>query len=441
MSVITSEEDAPCQVCSSMFVEGSKALCCDLCDGWIHSACLGITASTYSMLKKLKGCWWVCDGCSEQMKCLKAEIGALASDNQALRLRLEDLQDLPSQVKCLQEQVQGMARDLAFLMDNGVPDNITHSLLPSHSPIPLHPNPFATLADPHSLPSSQLPTPSEQCKDSTGLSTVHYTDSEHNVQTISCPPVKSNPHPTCLPNPKPSPSPIHSHPSQNIQSFQSPNRITSATSPQAVAYLRNVPKHLSIDQVQNRLSSEGIDLNGCSITQPLQDSTFTGSRKFLKITCSNLERCNSLDKAIKTRSRLPWFLSLYPPQRPNKNPKVPLTQAPFFIPTPSPIGSTITYQKQQPQNSTSDEPHIPSTPCAGTSNPFPHRYQIQQSYWTNSSKTLPNPCLDEPQAPSSSSLHFSSPSPIGPPPTTSFLSQGPPQLSQSPSPPLPKKEY
>ena len=114
------------------------------------------------------------------------EIGALASDNQALRLRLEDLQDLPNQVRCLQEQVQCMARDLAFLMDNGVQDNITHSPLPSHSrsPIPVHPNPFATLADPHSLPSSQLPTPSVQCKDSTVSSTVHCTDSEHNVQTI-----------------------------------------------------------------------------------------------------------------------------------------------------------------------------------------------------------------------------------------------------------------
>ena len=103
--MITGEVDAPCKVCSSMVVEGSKALCCDLCDGWIHSTCLGTTASTYSMVKKLKGCWWVGDGCSERMKCLKAEIGTLASDNQALRLCLEDLQDLPHQVKCLQEQV------------------------------------------------------------------------------------------------------------------------------------------------------------------------------------------------------------------------------------------------------------------------------------------------------------------------------------------------
>ena len=70
------------------------------------------------MLKNEEGCWWVCDGCSERMKCLKAEIDALASDNQGLRLRLEDLHVLPDQVKCLQEQVQGMARDLAFLMDN-----------------------------------------------------------------------------------------------------------------------------------------------------------------------------------------------------------------------------------------------------------------------------------------------------------------------------------
>ena len=36
---------------------------------------------------------------------------------------------------------------------------------------------------------------------------------------------------------------------------------------------------------------------------------------------------------------------------------------------------------------------------------------------------------------------FSSPCPSEPPPTASFLSQDPPQLSQSPSPPLLKKEY
>ena len=346
MSVINGEEDAPCQVCSSMVVEDSKALCCDLCDGWIHSACLGITASTYSMLKKLKGCWWVCDGCSEQMKCLKTEIGALASDNQALRLRLEDLQDLPNQVKCLQEQVQGLARDLDFLMDNGVIDNMTHSLPPSHSPIPVHPNPFATLGDPYSLPPSQLPTPLVQCKDSNGPSTLHYTNSEHNVQTTCCPPVESNPRPTCLPNPVPSPRRVHSHPSQNLQS---PSPITSATPPQVIVYLRNVPKHLSIDQVQNRLSSEGIGLNGCSITQPLQDSTFTGSRKFLKITCSSLEKCNSLDKAIKSRSHLPWFLSLHPPYRPNKSPKVPLAQTPFLFPHPPPLIPPLPTTNNNPQ--------------------------------------------------------------------------------------------
>ena len=210
--------DAPCKVCSSMVVEGSKALCCDLCDGWIHSVCLGITASTYSMLKKLKGCWWVCDGCSEQMKCLKAEIDTLASDNQALRLRLEDLQDLPDKVKCLQEQVQGMARDLAFLMDNGASDNMTHSLPLSHSPIPVYPNPFATLADPYPLAPSQLPTTPVQREDSNGPSTInHNTNSKQNVQTTFYPPVKSNPRPTGPPNPVPSPTHIHSHPSHNLQ--------------------------------------------------------------------------------------------------------------------------------------------------------------------------------------------------------------------------------
>ena len=193
-------------------------------------------------------------------------------------------------------------------MDNGASDNMTHSLPPSHSPIPVHPNPFATLADPYPL----LPTHSVQCEVSNGPSTIHHTNSEQNVQTTCCPPVKSNPCPTGLPNPVPSPSHIHSHPSQNLQS---PSPITSATSPQVIVHLRNVSKHLSVDQVQIRLSSEGIDLNGCSITQPLQDSTFTGSRKFIKITCSSLEKCNSLDKAIKSRSHLPWFLSLYPSYR------------------------------------------------------------------------------------------------------------------------------
>ena len=104
-----------------------------------------------------------------------------------------------------------------------------------------------------------------------------------------------------------------------------------ASSP-VVVYLRNVPSRLSIQEVEDQLSKGGITLEGYSLTMPLSESSFSGStKKFLKVTCANLDRCNLLDQGLKNSHHLPWFLSLLPPRKPSRKPsntRPPVSQCP-----------------------------------------------------------------------------------------------------------------
>lgn len=72
--------------------------------------------------------------------------------------------------------------------------------------------------------------------------------------------------------------------------------------------------------MENRLAKEGIELRSgeMCLSFALGDTAFVGSRKFVKVTCDSLDRCNSLDKDLKSNPHLPWFLSLYPLQRPTR---------------------------------------------------------------------------------------------------------------------------
>ena len=147
--------------------------------------------------------------------------------------------------------------------------------------IPVHQNPFEDL-DTDSLPSDtepepvlsvqqllQLATPSSRSKFSTDWVTNPPRDVVRDVHPIPSSPVNPNPHLNFPSNPVPSPSSVD---------LQVSHRSTHTTSLPAVVYLRNAPKHISVDEVQSKLSSE---VDGCSITQPLRDSNFNVSRKFL----------------------------------------------------------------------------------------------------------------------------------------------------------------
>ena len=104
-------------------------------------------------------------------------------------------------------------------------------------------------------------------------------------------------------------SPQFNSPQSNSPQSNSPQSIGS----EVTLYLRNVPRHLSVQEIKDRLSKEDISVAGCRIEQTL--SRFTGSKKFVKITLDSLDTCNHLDRALKTRPHLPWFLSVFPPRK------------------------------------------------------------------------------------------------------------------------------
>jgi len=56
----------PCSVCTLKVADNHKALCCDMCDQWVHVACdPGTDESTYDdMVAHLTSAMWYCFCCS-----------------------------------------------------------------------------------------------------------------------------------------------------------------------------------------------------------------------------------------------------------------------------------------------------------------------------------------------------------------------------------------
>ena len=73
--------------------------------------------------------------------------------------------------------------------------------------------------------------------------------------------------------------------------------------------------------LKNIMAKEGVSLEGCTLTSTQENSTLVGSKKYIKVTCDSLDRCNSLDQELKSKPHLPWFLSLYPPWKPHRGPQ------------------------------------------------------------------------------------------------------------------------
>jgi len=39
-------------------------LCCELCEGWFHTKCVGVSKDCYEALKIVPGSHWFCDSCN-----------------------------------------------------------------------------------------------------------------------------------------------------------------------------------------------------------------------------------------------------------------------------------------------------------------------------------------------------------------------------------------
>ena len=56
----------PCKICEKPVAQNHKAVCCDVCDTWVHIKCNKINTQTYNILKKEKASW-SCIECSKDV--------------------------------------------------------------------------------------------------------------------------------------------------------------------------------------------------------------------------------------------------------------------------------------------------------------------------------------------------------------------------------------
>ena len=303
--------------------EGSEAMQCDLCDQLAHIACVGVTKAAYKLAGRLKGFQWLCPKCLDERRSTKHQVLGLASELKVVQAEASKVPLLERTLKALQATVEKLSGVIDFITSDSSPASLP---APSHLVslgIPESPNKFATLQ--HLGDSSgesemtDKPTPQfKHCPPPTNSQTA--LDLPHSQASPNSPhPVVSTPSDHDLPAPHSTPSQTSNCP-PGPQTPSHSNKLNHGNSlkQQLVVYLRNIPSQISTLEVVNRLTKEGINLERCVLTPALGD--FWGTRKFVKVTCVSLDRCNSLDKALKSNPHLPWFLSLYPPRRPSRRP-------------------------------------------------------------------------------------------------------------------------
>ena len=289
-------EDAPCMCCAEVVNEYSQALQCDICNGWCHIGCAGVSATAYKTHQKMVGFQWLCKKCLVDLRTSRDE-------NAALREQISELQSfctsLGHTVKELQlqlKEVQSM-HDCSKPLDTMVP---AISLVNGGSlPIPVHSNPFETLSLSMDRDSREDILPKASPVDPPVL--ISASKAQHKVPNTT---------PTVLLNSSIQPTivPSSDKPSEHIPTTSGINLFT--------LYIRNVPRNISVQEAEQVLEQEGLDSTQISLSQLVPDSDFTGKRKFFKASLPTSEACRKLVVASKLQK---WTVKTSPPTKPRSH--------------------------------------------------------------------------------------------------------------------------
>lgn len=324
-----------CLSCGNSADDGRPALQCDVCNKWAHIDCVGVSKQAYKLGGKLEGFQWFCPKCLVDWGSMKPTVLDLENE-------LKVLQAEASKVPLLEQalnEIQATVKELASTIDFLTSDHTSTTPAPPKSilpHIPESPNRFAVLqtledgSKQHNLQPLSQPTQSATTYSDLQQAIPLTTPTAPNPQCPTTPHDKPGILPESVPIPPTCPEDSHTYspckcqesplPQPDLQSASCqteralPNRSQTLDNSLVTLYLRNVPTSLSIQTIKDTMAKEGISVAGLSIEPVLSDSSFTGARKFVKISFDSLASCNSLDQTLKNKPHLPWFLSLYPPQ-------------------------------------------------------------------------------------------------------------------------------
>ena len=264
-------------------------------------------------------------------KSLQSCMDKLALENHALKLEVAQLRTLDSVIANLSREVNRLSNDLAFVTK---PDPVYLNSAPTpnlrHIPqqIMPHSNPFECLLDTSTEdPHDQRKEILENNPSPTPPTPVSETMKTQNKQR------------------QPQPHPVHP------VTAKSPN-LTPPTLHWKKFYIRGVPKQTDIQEVKQMLQNLSITHGGLSEPHLTVSGT---SRKYLEIHLE-VDDANKLDKALKSDTSLGWFVSVFPPKRPQPVPlmslKLPPLAANYTNNCPVPLMSLklpplpVTYTKQ-----------------------------------------------------------------------------------------------
>ena len=293
-----SDHDAPCMSCDSIVNSNSNALECDLCEGWAHTECIGVSPEAYNIHCSMEGLPWFCTSCKEVIKSLKSSVEKLTAENHALRIQVSELSELSRDVKELQGMVGRLNREVDFISKDTLNGSCTPTST-SPSPIPIHSNPFMDLSvevtDPPPQDTRSPLTDGNASLGSPNTLSQHVIDSRKKRRNRGFAMAKVG------------------RPDRNNPPKKSATHSEPVTSPKThTVYLRAIPKEIKPSEIAKKLDGFGIKYQ--DLQQPEPNSKFVGKSKFVKLTITN-DACNKLDRCLK-RASIGWFVSIFPPRRP-----------------------------------------------------------------------------------------------------------------------------
>ena len=328
-------DNVMCLSCMKLVPEDSQAMQCDLCHRWAHIGCVGVTKAAYKLAGKLEGFQWLCPRCLDDWRSTKPLVLDLASEIKMLQIEASKVPALENTLRELQSTVEKLSGVIDFMTSESSSASLPSLPVNLDPCIKESPNRFALLQDledssgnaettiDHPIPQENLPThPSNSPISNDPL---HSKTIPKALCLSSNDSHQTNPQPFNLQT-QSTPCNHAQHASQSLPASQilSPSNQSNQEHPplkQIVVYLRNIPSQLSMQALKNTMAKEGVNLEGCTLTSTQGNSTLIGSKKCVKVSCDSLDRCNSLDRELKSNPHLPWFLSLYPPRKPHRGPQ------------------------------------------------------------------------------------------------------------------------
>ena len=271
----TTDGDAPCSSCQDMVTRTDDALECDICEGWFHLECSGVSKKCYELILDCEGLPWMCKSCKVSLRSLSSSLHALEADNAALR---QQILEIHQEVLSTDDSRSPRTQQLDV--------TVTQSSTPMSKSVSLpllHPS--SSLTHSHAPSSTPAPTSSSPPGNEEGWTVVsHKRVNKNNTN-------KSN-------------STHNQHPSSD--------------SPE-IKFICKIDRDSSNDNIVSSLSSARISTRGCHIEQITPQDQFSGRFKFVRIILPNQSRADEFANGLKNQQNLKWKLSRIQPLPPKRS--------------------------------------------------------------------------------------------------------------------------